>query len=71
MISVSCTTVKKNEVQNMLREILALTQYAKRNVEDSMSNAWRLFTDKSMLHHIKKCTEAEVILNNEEIGQYL
>ncbi|XP_035227783.1 uncharacterized protein LOC118199990 [Stegodyphus dumicola] len=64
--STSQTTAGKYGAQNMLKEMPGPTSYAKRNVGDNVLSAWRLFVDESMLRHIKKCTEAEAVLNNEE-----
>jgi hypothetical protein len=66
VISASHTTVGKFGAQNVLKETPGPTPYAKRNVGNNVSSAWRLFIDESMLRHIKKCTEAEAVLNNEE-----
>ncbi|GBM91588.1 hypothetical protein AVEN_164195-1 [Araneus ventricosus] len=64
--SASHTTGGKYGAQNIPKEISGPTSYAKRNVRGNVSSSWRLFMDKSMLSHIKKCTEAEAVLNNEE-----
>lgn len=64
--SASRTTAGKYGAQNILKEVPGTTPYAKRNVSDNVTSAWRLFIDESMLHHIKKCTEAEAALKKEE-----
>jgi len=52
---------------NVLREQPGPTPHATRNVsEDKVSSAWRLFIDDSILHHIKRCTEAEAARAGEQ-----
>ena len=47
-------------MQNVLKEVQGPTPFAKKNItSDSFASAWRIFIDKSILLHIKKCTEAE------------
>ncbi|GBL81959.1 hypothetical protein AVEN_50544-1 [Araneus ventricosus] len=64
--SASHTRVGKYGAQIVLKEIPGPTSYTKRNAGENVSSAWRLFMDESMLRHIKKCTGAEAVLNNEE-----
>lgn len=59
------TTTGQSRAQTVLKEIKGLMPYAKRNVGDNLSRAWRSFMDETILRH-KKCTEAEGILRNEE-----
>jgi hypothetical protein len=52
---------------NVLREQPGPTPHATRSVsEDKVSSAWRLFIDDSILHHIKRCTEAEAARAGEQ-----
>ena len=52
--------VGKRAAENVLKEVPGPTPHAKRYVtEDSVSSAWRLFFDNTILEHIRKCTEAE------------
>jgi hypothetical protein len=55
------------EATNVLREQPGPTPYATRSVsEDKVPSAWRLFIDDSILHHIKRCTEAEAARAGEQ-----
>jgi len=46
--------------QNVLREIPGPLGHARRYIySDSVSSAWRLFIDASILTHVQKCTVAE------------
>ena len=52
--------------QNVLKGKMGPTGYAKRSVFDgSVSSAWRLFVDESMLCDMKDCTETEARRRSE------
>lgn len=44
-----------------MRQVPGPTPYAKRNVSDTVTSAWRLFIDDVMMKHIIKCTEEEAV----------
>ena len=52
---------------NVLREQPGPTPHATQSVsEDKVSSAWRLFSDDSILRHIKRRTEAEAVRAGEQ-----
>jgi len=50
----------KRSSENVLKDVPGPSPYAKRYVvEESVSSAWHLFIDNTILEHIRKCTEIE------------